>query len=127
MNPILEEIVFPLLITLVVLYGFYRLFKGFFHNIRQTKGKDMLLIFDALYETIKDSNDSDLKVIYSDLAKKYRDDKNEFINTDSNKLFMLKRDARIIFLDIKRIHPDLKTIIEVKNDCKVVLDTGVLI
>ena len=60
----------------------------------------MLLIFDALYETIKDSNDSDLKVIYSDLAKKYRDDKNEFINTDSNKLFMLKRDARRIFLDI---------------------------
>ena len=127
MNPIFEEIVFPLLITVVVPYGFYRLFKGFFQNIRQTKGKDMLLIFDALYETIKDSNDSDLKVIYSDLAKKYRDDKNEFINTDSNKLFMLKRDARIIFLNIKRKHPDLKTIIEVKNDGKVFLDTGVRI
>ena len=40
---------------------------------------------------------------------------------------MLKRDARIIFLDIKRIHPDLKTINKVKNDGKVVLDTGVRI
>ena len=65
-----------------------------FPQYKTDKRKDMLLIFDALYETIKDSNDSDLKVIYSDLAKKYRDDKNEFINTDSNKLFMLKRDAQ---------------------------------
>ena len=123
----IPEEILPILFLLLIGFGFYRGFKGFSHNIRQTKGRDMLLIFDALYEIIKDTEDSELQTTYSDLIKKYRDDEGEFMNTDSNTLFMLKRDARKIFLDIKRKYPDLKTIVDIKQDGEIVLDTGVRI
>ena len=123
----ITEDLLPILFLLLIIFGFYRGFKGFFYNIRQTKGRDMLLIFDALYEIIKDTDDSELQTTYSDLIKKYRDNEDEFINADSNTLFMLKRDARKIFLDIKRKYPELKTIVEIKQDGEIVLDTGVRI
>ena len=126
MHPTLEVIIAWLFIFLIG-YGLYRAFKSIFYNLGQTKGKEMLLIYDALYEIIKDSGDSELQITYSDLAKRYRDDKNEFISSDSKALFMLKRDARSILLDIKRKYPDLKTIVEVKTDGEIVLDTGVRI
>jgi hypothetical protein len=92
--------------------------------------KTMLLLFDALYETITDTKDNDFQIRYNELKSKYQDNTSELLGRSHVKkhdLFLLRRDMRAMLLDIKRKYPDLKTIVEVKTDGEIVLDTGVRI
>tara|TARA_A100001015_G_C14549087_1_gene540874 strand:- start:174 stop:524 length:351 start_codon:yes stop_codon:yes gene_type:complete len=107
-----------ILILGVVYYGFKRI---------PDNSKTMLTLFDALFETIKDAEDIDFQGEYNQLKNKYQDDKGNFVGVKDNDLFMLRRDVRTLLLDIKRKYPDLKTIVEVKTDGEIVLDTGVRI
>ena len=108
------------------LYFLYRLviiIKSLPHN----KGKEMLLVFDALYQIILDTDDEHFKNEYSALTKKYRNSDNELTSADANTLFLLQRDARKILLDIQRKYPELESIVNVQNDGEIELNTGIRI
>ena len=55
--------------------------------------KEMLMIFDVLFQTVKDTNDKEFEKIYSELVSVYRSENGSFKNVSKDTIFQLKRDS----------------------------------
>ena len=110
----LTVIVIVILIVVPLWYIFLHLPKN---------SKQMLLIFDALFQIIKDTNDKEFEKEYGKLVSVYRDENGSFKNVSKDTIFQLKRDVRNILKAIRRKHPNVTKSIEFENDGSIGLST----
>ena len=70
------------------------LFALFYYRYR-SKAKQMVRVFDALFELIDKYGDSNDKEAYSELLNKYRHGNGRFFKANTATLQMLRRDAKL--------------------------------
>ena len=110
----LTGIVIIILIVVPIWYIFLHLPKN---------SKEMLMIFDVLYQIIKDTNDKEFEKQYGEIVSVYRDKNGSFKNVSKDTMFQLKRDVRNILINIRREYPDVTKSIEFENDGSISLST----
>jgi len=111
-----------ILIFILVVVPIWYIFRHLPNN-----AKEMLMVFDLLFQIIKDTNDKEFEKQYGVLVAVYTHSNGRFKNVSKDAIYQLKRDVRNILMDIRRKYPDATQSIKFENDGSISLSTKIKI